>query len=263
MNEHERENERKVKMILGDQAVPADMLIYDDPVYGNRMYVRKGTEYVEQTKTPKEPVWVHNLRKYVMSNSASFVAAVSQFGNSDDGVIFYGPERVVMFFNEANREESIGLPLALSMEMRAFLGDGPGVAGSQKSFLTALETYPECITDAVTIRAMVERLQMSKEIKFESNLDPDNITFLYSERGGQQECKLPKKLTLVLPYFEGSGNKVTIEAVLDVGMPQAESEKPSFKLENPKYARTEREALQLEIKSLQAALPGWLFLNGK
>lgn len=255
--------EKELKLIVGDRPVPADMLVYSDPCYGERVFVRKGAEYIEQTKTPKEPVWVHSKRNYVMKDPAAFVAAVSQFGNSDDGVIFYGPERVVMFFDETNREESIALPLAKSLELAAFLGKGPSAVFSQKQFLKTLETYPECVQNVVNIRAMVERLQMSKEIAFESNLDPDNITFIYIEKGGQQEGKLPKKLILMLPYFEGSEKKITIEADLDVEMPKAEGEKPTFKLEDVKHARTEKEALWLEIEGLRTALECWLFLNGE
>ncbi len=257
-------NEKEVKMILGNNPAPADMLVFDDPTYGKRVFVRQGgNQYKEETKPPKEPVWIHNKREFEMDDARAFVGAVTRYGKPAEGVVFYSAEKITMFFNAMNREESITLPLKLSLELTAFLGEGPGIIRSQKSFLKALETYPECVKDVTMIRAMAERLQMSKEITFESNLDPDNISFVYTEKGGKQEGKMPKKLTLNLPYFEGSESRIEIEVALSVEMPTKPDEKPAFKLENVKHERTEKDALALEVQGLQQKLPEWLFLHGE
>lgn len=259
--------QKEVKLVTGDATVPADMLMYVDPERGQRCFVRKGSEYQEVTKDPKEPLWVHKLRDHAMRDAESFVAFVKQYGDPKKGSVFYSSgagERftVTMFFDAMNREESVELTFSRSLELQTFLGKGPGAIMNQKQFLKTLETFPECIESVTAIRAMVERLQMSKEIKFESNLDPDNLTFIYSEKGGQQEGKLPKKIMLTLPFFEGSENRIRIEVDLDVEMPKSEGDKPSFKLENVKHARTERDAVKAEIDSMKQKLSGWLFLNG-
>ena len=265
-------DERKEIKLVGDQPIPADILVYKDPVYGERVFTRDGFKYTEQTKEPLQPIRTHADRTYVMHDSTSFIAAVIKYGDDKKGIIFYElafsqaekSGAVTMFFDEDSRKERINLPLTRSLEFRNFL-NGPEKTFNQKAFLKLIDTFPECISGGVgTLRPMIEKIQLSTEIEFESNLDSDNLTFIYKEKtGGNQTGTLPKKLALSLPFFEGSENKISIEADLEVTMPKEEGAKPTFKLVNVKHERTEREALTAEINSLQTKLTGWQFVNGK
>jgi len=266
-----KEDTQEVRLTVGKPIIPADQLIINDKVYGERHFLREGAGYKEYTKDPIVPIRIHVDRKYVMHDSASFIEAVKMYGESEKGVIFYEltatqnntAGTVTMFFEHGNRKESVTLPLLRSLEFRAFL-NGKEKAFSQKEFLKLLETFPECVGYAPLLRPMVEKVQLSTKIEFEANLDPNNITFIYQEKsGGNQTGTLPRKITLSLPYFEGSTNKVTIEADLEVTMPKQENAKPEFRLVNIKHERTEREALTAEIATLHVALTGWLFVNGK
>lgn len=266
---------QEVVLTVGKPVIPADYLTFKDATYGERHFVRNGEGYDEVTKDPVEPIRVHADRQYIMHESVAFVDAVEEYGNKDTGIIFFEllsdlpgiAGAVTMFFDQSSRKEKITLPLARSLEFRSFL-NGKEKMFSQKDFLKLIDTFPECIeidsSNVNVFRAMVEKLQLSTKIDFESNADPRNLTFIYQERsGGDQTGSIPKKITLVLPYFEGSGNKVVIDADLEVTTPKNEGEKPSFKLGNVKHERTEREALKMEIDSLQSKLAGWLFVNGK
>jgi len=265
------EDKQKIELVMSDRVVPSDMLVYTDPVYGQRVFTRKNFEYEERTKHPLQPLRTHTDRKYVMTDSASFIAAVKKYGDATKGIVFYvgnhgeNNTKVTMFFDEDSREEHIQLPLSSSLEFRSFL-NGKEKTFNQKDFLKLVDTFPECIVVDGSVsyfRAMAEKLQISTKIDFESNVDPDNLTFIFQEKsGGDQAGKLPKKIKLSLPFYEGSTNKVEIDVDLEVTTPKNEGEKPMFKLVNVKHERTEREALKSEISTLQLALSDWLFVNG-
>lgn len=253
----------KISLSLGNTTVPKETFIIQDNVYGNRYFVRDGDTYKEVTKDPVNPIRIHADRKYVMFDSASFIKAVGAYGDKTKGIIFYEKSQITMFFSEDSRKESITLPLSPSLEFISFL-DGKEKSFNQKDFFKLLETFPECVKDAATLLPMVEKVQLSTNIEFESNIDRENITFIYQEKtGGNQTGRLPKKLILEMPYFERSENKIKIEADFEVSMPRQEGAKPEFNLINVKHQRTERDALDMEITSLAAKLEGWLFVNGK
>ena len=261
----------KLELTLGGAQKAADYIVYKDSVYGERVFVRNGDKYTEETKKKLQPIRIHSDRKYVMTDSVSFTAAVKKYGDATKGIIFYvgnhgqNNTRVTMFFDEDSREESIQLPLTSSLEFRAFL-NGKEKTFSQKDFLKLVDTFPESIVVDGAVpyfRHMVEKLQISTKIDFESNVDPANLTFIYQARsGGDQTGKLPKKIKLSLPFYEGSTNKVDIDVDLEITTPKNQDEKPAFKLVNIKHERTERDALKAEIATLEQALDGWLFVNG-
>lgn len=264
---------KEIKFVMSDQIVPADMLTYKDPVYGERIFIRKGVEYIEQTKSPLQPIRKHADRNYTMNDSASFVSVIKKcVEHAAKGIIFYQEDGITAFLNEDDREEKIALPLKKSLEMQQFFSGsntvGEGVF-NQKSFLKLLDTFPECVSaDGTTVqimRALVEKMALAVEISFESNLDPENLEFLYKEKagGGNQSGKLPKKITLTMPYYEGSKNKTVIHVDLDIVMPKAEGDKPKITITDVKHARTKRDALEAEIASLKTELTGWLFVNGR
>lgn len=257
------DEKKRFELSFGPTAIPKETFTIVDKVYGERYYVRKGEDYIEVTKPPVVPVRVHEDRSYIMNDSASFIDAVKKYGDKSAGIVFYDKSAITMFFSEDSRKESIRLPLALSLEFRSFLG-GKEKTFDQKGFLKTLETFPECVENVAVLIPMIEKVQLSTSIEFESNADPNNVTFIYQEKsGGNQTGRLPKKLTLTLPYFEGSENTVEIDADLEVTMPKEEGSKPLFKLVNIKHERTEREAIKSEINSLSENLYGWLFVNGK
>lgn len=262
-------DQKEIKLLMSDQTVPVDYILYDDPIYGKRIFVRQGTGYKEETKPTPEPVRIHADRAYTMNDASSFVAAVQKYGDPMSGIIFYDEIGVTMFFDEDSRTEKVSLPLTASHQLGAFFKadeDGVGVRGTftQKEFLKLLDTYPECISNISTLRPMVEKVQLSTTIDFEANLDPNELTFIYQEKsGGNQTGKLPKKLMLTLPYFEGSMNTVTIAVDLEITKPYSDTEKPIFTLTNINYQRILREALVMEIVELQKLLPeDWIFVHG-
>ncbi len=265
------EETQEVRLTVGKSVIPADLLTYDDPVYGKRVFIRTGEQYTEVTKPPKEPIRTHADRTYSMHESGDFVAAIQKCGaKPETGIIFfqgaYGQNDTVvtMFFDEKTREEKISLPLQKSLELRQFFNRKPGTGEfAQKDFLKLLDTFPECIENVNTLRPNVEHMQMNATIDFESKIDPNNIVFTYKERGGSQDGKIPRKLKLTMPFYEGSEKRVEIEVDVEINMPKEEGAKPVFTLVNVKHERTEREALKAEIASLQEKLPDWTFVNGK
>ena len=265
-------NTQEVQLTVGKPVIPDDHITFIDKAYGERHFLRNESGYEEVTNPLVNPVRVHADRKYTMSDSAAFVAAINKSGGVPaDGIIFYqgnyGQNNTVvtMFFDQNTRQEFIKLPLKNSLELRQFLGKGDEKTFDQKAFLKLIDTFPECLSvDSLPLfRAMVEKLQLSTTIDFESNADKDNLTFIYKEKtGGDQTGRIPKTLELYLPFYEGSDNRIAINVDLEVTTPREEGKKPELKLVNVKHERTEREALKREIASLQESLEGWTFVNG-
>lgn len=262
---------QEVQLTVGKTVIPADFFTIPDKTYGERHFVREEQGYTEVTKDPVEPIRPHVDRLYVMHEPQSFIDAVNKYGDYKTGVIFYellhgGSGTITMLFDHDNRKEKIVLPLARSLEFRTFLA-GPSKEFSQKEFVKALNAFPECVKveDFTLFRGMAEKLEVSTTVDVESNVDRDNITLMFKATNNTQATgRLPKKFKLALPFFEGSKNIVEIDVDLEIKTPRTETdEKPKFILANIKHERTEREALQLEIATMQATLKNWQFINGK
>ncbi|RJP48754.1 MAG: hypothetical protein C4586_08545 [Anaerolineaceae bacterium] len=268
-------NTQEVQLTVGKTALPDDHISFKDTTTNQeRHFLRGGVGYTEVTKDPITPIRRHNDRLYTANDSEAFVNAINKCGaKPEEGVIFYVGEygrnntKITMFFDEKTRQERIALPLAISLEMKAIFLNRRGEPGigefDQKSLLKLFDTYPECFQNSGLLRGNIALIKMDRELKFESDLDPDNTTLMFADKNGAQISNLPKKLTLTLPFYEGSENKIRIEADFEVEMPKSQDEKPVFKIINVKHERTERDALAQEIATLKTKLPGWVFLNGK
>lgn len=246
-----------------EEGFPKDHISFKEAGYGERHFVRKGEGYEEVTKPLQEPVRVHKDRSYTVNDSDSFIGYVEEYGDKEKGIIFCGKDNIVMFFDEASRAEKVVLPFQPSLEIRSFLGD---IAGSkrftQKDFAKVLETFPDAVEGQKLLLPCVERLKIETQVEFESSLDERDHMFMYREKDGTQTARIPKQITLVMPFFERSKNKVTILADLDITRPRSADEKPVFTLTNPRHERTHREAIEAEVDGIRDALKGWMFIWG-
>lgn len=228
-----------------------------------RHFIRNDESYMEVTDSLLEPERFHKDRSYGVGDMNSFVTYVHKYGDSKDGIIFYSSAGLFMFFDEKNRVETVTLNFKKSIELEAFLyTDGIERSFDQKSFAKLIETFPECIEDHQALLPNVQHIKMDATVDFESKIDDTDHIFLYKEKGGTQTAKLPKRIMLILPYFEGSENKVTIQADLEVYRPKSEDERLRFTLSNPRYQATEREAIELEVSTAKKALSKWFFVKG-
>lgn len=256
-------DENELTLRLDGGAKYADFFVHNDPVYGSRLFVRDGETYKEQTNKAIEPVRCLNDRKYDVRESTSFVEYVKTYGNPAEGIVFYIEKGVTMFFDEKNRVERVHLPFGYSLELQAFLGaEGVKRTHAQKDFVKTIETFPDVVKGIDAVLPHLKLLTMSKQIVFESNIDPDNYTFVYREKGGDQSVNIPKQLTLIMPYIEGSEVKVEIVADLECEMPTGEGQKPTFILTDPRQKRTLKDVLKREIEVIKASLAGWMFVQG-
>lgn len=253
---------QEVKLSLAGTSNPQDGFSIDDKVYGERHFTREGDRYKEVTLPPLVPVRTLKDRSYTVRDSASFVEYVKRYGDATNGIIFFNSAGVLMFFDEKNRVEKVNLPFAQSLELSAFLGKGPGKEFDQKRLVKTIETFPEVVGDSDMLLPCLTLLQMSKQVDFESNIDPDNHTFIYKDKAGDQTTRLPKQIRLWLPFFEGSQNKMFVLVDFEVEMPTSEGARPVFRLLNPRAERTERDAVEMEIETIQKELPGWMFVQG-
>lgn len=251
-------------VLTGKVEKPEDYIKIDDKEYGERHFIREGEGYEEVTKPALNPVRVHADRNYQASEAGSFVKYVLGYGDREKGIIFFNDKGLTMFFNESSRVESVRLPLLSSLELRTFLGDmGNGRRFDQKAIVKAIETFPDVIDGGAIIRTYLEKLKLDTTIEFESDIDTRNHTFVYKEKTGSQTAEIPKQLRLYVPYFEGSANRVEVTVDLDIQRPKSADEKVSFSLTDPKAERTKRDALKLEIDTIQKALVGWMFVQGE
>jgi hypothetical protein len=126
----------------------------------------------------------------------------------------------------------------------------------------AFEMFPEACAESMQIIAMAERLKLQTVTDFESSIDPDDHVFMYQEKTGMQTARLPKKIKLLVPYFE-SGEKVSIEVDVEIVKPKSAEDKPVFVLKDMKAARTKRDALKAEIEKIRTSLADWMFIQGE
>jgi len=248
--------------IAVEEGFPKDHISFKEAGYGERHFVRKGEAYDEVTKPLQEPVRVHRDRCYAVNDSDSFVRYIGVYGDEGKGIIFCGNNQLVMFFNEASRAERVVLPFQPSLELKSFLGDGPKKTFTQKAFAKVLETFPDAVEGQKLLLPCVERLKIETQVEFESSIDETDHVFFYREKDGTQTARIPKQITLGIPFFERSKNTVLITADLEITRPKSADEKPVFILTNPRHERTHREAIEAEVEGIRNELKNWMFVWG-
>ncbi len=253
---------KTVTLKVGDIGVPQDHISFVEEGYGERHFVRSGDVYVEVTSERLTPVYAHRNRSYLIKDTNSFIAYVEKYGDPGKGIIFVDDSRIVMFFEERSRVENVVLPFKLSLEVKSFLGSHGATQFDQKEFVRVLETFPDVVKEHKTLLPVIERLKLEATMEFESNLDDRDHVFMYREKSGKQTARIPKRIVLMLPYFERSKCKTTIETDLEIRKPRNAEERPVFILTDPKHERTYREALEAEVGLIQEALKGWMFVYG-
>lgn len=258
-------SEKELKVGVGLQEKPEDRLtIIDSELGRERHFTREGAGYKEITTGSLEPRRKVRDRSYRMNTARSFVDYITEHGDAEKGIIFARERGLQMFFSEASRDQGIVLPFERSLERDTFLGDGNGRSFNQKDFVRALEMFPDCIEQNANgiLLAAIEHIDVSVAIEFESNIDPNNFIFSYSEKGGDQTGRIPKKLRISMPYFEGSSVETEVDVELIVEVPKSPGDGLWFVLREPKHKRTLRDALDKEVNSIKGQLPDWLFVNG-
>ncbi len=251
-----------LELTVGGGVKPDDHLSFNEEGYGERHFVREGNKYEEVTNPSLEPVLVHLLRNYNVNDSRAFIKCVSKYGVADKGIIFYTDKALTMFFDAPSRSESVVLKLSPSLELTTFLGDDGEKSFYQKDFVTALETFPECLSDIESLIPSFEKLKMDTQIDFESNVDDRDLVFIYKEKTGSQTGRIPKEIELTLPFFEGSEKSINVKVTLEVKLPKSQEEKVLFTIKDPRYKRTKRDALEAETTAISGSLKDWTFIHG-
>ena len=254
---------KEIKLdVSTEEAQPKDFFEVEDEVYGKRLFVRNGGTYVEVTKDRIVPIRTERARTYKVADLASFIAYVLKYGKPEKGIIFYTHEAITMFFDESSREEQVSIHLSKSLELQALLGKEGLRIFPQKDLIKTFDMYSDMIAEYLKLMPVITSVKADLAIVFEADADPDNYRCLYQEKAGKQTAEIPKKLTLSIPYFEGSQQNTEIVADFEVIVPKNADEKLAFKLSDPRAQRTAKEALQAEIDGLKTELKDWMFIYG-
>lgn len=260
------DDKKKVELSTKPEGLPEDMIQFTEEGFPQRTFLRRGDQYSEVTSKAVQRVMRNSDREYHMYTPDAFVTCISKYGNATEGVIFYSQEQegLVMYFNEAKRQEFVKINFVKSLEVTALLGQhGLGKDFVQKDFVDTVETFADCIQGGPELLALATHVKMDSTVNFESNIDPRNHVFMYSDKKGEQTARFPKKLALTIPFFEGSKIKTEVVVNLEIQMPKSADEYVVFTLSDPKGSRTAREAFQTEVDDLKKALKNWLFLAGR
>ena len=252
-------DEIKVR-IAGDKA--EDFITFEDKEYGQRYFIRDGASYREVTLPRVKPVFPHTTRRYKLMDTQSFIAAVRRYGNPETGIIFYNEHGITMFFDERSRAERITLNFEPSLELLTFIPEGYKFF-TQKEFLKALESFPEGIENSLFVIAEVKKFRMEQIINFESEIEDGYHTFIYKEKEGRQTGKLPKHLKLKIPFFRESKIVMEIWCDLEIKKPKSADDKLLFKIVDPRFEYTKRDALKAEIEMIKSELKDWFFVYGE
>ncbi|GEM_PF-3963598 len=246
--------------VAGDKV--EDFITFEDKEYGQRYFIRDGQSYKEVTLPRVKPVYPHSTRRYHLMDTQSFIAAVRRYGNPETGIIFYNEHGITMFFDERSRAEKITLDFKPSLELLTFIPEGEKVF-TQKKFLKALESFPDGVENAMFVIAEIKKFRMEQIINFESEIEDGYHTFIYKEKEGRQTGKLPKHLTLRIPFFRESTIVREILCDLEIQKPKSADDKLQFTLIDPRFEYTKRDALRAEIEMIKSELNDWFFVYGE
>lgn len=223
----------------------------DEETEKERRFVRVSEfGYKEITSASETPPTSHEARTYDVENNDSFVSYIKRHMEADLALISLEASGAMAYFNEKNRKEWVRRKFTLSLEYKKILGAEGSRGFSQKDLLTVIETFPEVFGDDA-IAGNIMLINIKKDVEIESNLDPNNYTFVYKEKTGEQTACLHRFLDLTLPVFEGSNVTHKVKAEFEFKAPTEEGEKFTFTLTNHGHERTIREATEAEIAELK------------
>ncbi|MCK5236921.1 MAG: DUF2303 family protein [Deltaproteobacteria bacterium] len=232
-----------------------EQFIHTDGEGKARLFVRNGKWTYELQKTNEhEPPSKHFGRNHSIIDTEGLAAYMNTFMSDVEAITFINSQGIKAYHNAMNREESAERRFRRSLEYKALLGkDGVETFG-QKALLTILETYPEVLNVEGQDPMLTEKVRIicvQKDITLESNLDPDNLSFIYKEKQGEQSGKMPRKIQLEMPIFEGSPHKYIIDIEVEL---ETDNGNIEFTLINHRHERDIKLAVQDELETLKDVL---------
>ena len=133
---------------------------------------------------------------------------------------------------------------------------------SHKMFRKFLEERLDELVDT-TIFKTLATLKMNTTIHFESDFDDDrNYGFIYQEKDGKGSSKIPKELTIKVPFFVGDPTQ-EISLRLSVSQPKDLDSKALFTVEIIREQRLLVDNVAKLITNLRRALPEQMILHGE
>ena len=199
--------------------------------------------------------------RYQLKDVASFVEYCKTNLDPDaGGIIFYTSDGFIGLHNHyvptGNRAQ---YNFELSPELLAW----KQITGhTHKMFKKFLEERLDELVDAKIFRSLAV-LKMNTNIHFQSDFDDDrNYAFTYEEKEGKGSSKIPKELTIKVPFFAGDPLQ-EIPLRLSVTQPKEADTKPRFRIEIIREERLLADNVAKQIEILRDVLPTHMILHGE
>ncbi len=168
------------------------------------------------------------------------------------GIIFYTNTGLVGFHNRymptGNR---VRYDFELSPELLAWKDI---VCRPHKAFRKFLEERLDELVDTTIFKALAT-LKLNTNITFQSDFEDDrNYGFIYEEKEGRGTSKIPKELTIRVPFFANDPPQ-EIPLRLDISQPKDPESKALFTIEIIRGERLLADNVTKLIMNLRKALP--------
>lgn len=199
--------------------------------------------------------------RYTFKNIISFGAYCDANIDPDaGGVIFYTDSGLTGLHNYyMPRGNRIHYNFELSPELMAWKGV---VGHSHRAFKKFLEERLDELADTAIFKTLAT-FKMNTTIHFESDFDDDrNYGFVYQEKEAKGSSKIPKELTINVPFFTGDPPQ-EISLRLDVSQVKDPDAKPTFSIEIIRESRLLADNVALLIEKLRTDLPNQMILHGQ
>ena len=176
------------------------------------------------------------------------------------GIIFYTNTGLVGFHN---RYMPTGNRVQYDFEFSPELMAWKNVRNySHKLFRQFLEERLDELVDTAIFEALAT-LKLNTNITFQSDFEDDrNYGFIYEEKEGRGTSKIPKELTIRVPFFANDLSQ-EISLRLDITQPKNAESKALFTIEIVREERLLAANVANLIVNLRKALPNHMILHGK
>lgn len=199
--------------------------------------------------------------RYTFKDIISFSAYCDANIDPDaGGIILYTDEGLTGLHNYyMPRGNRVNYNFELSPELMAWKRV---VSHSHRAFKKFLEERLDELVDAAIFQELAI-LKMNTSITFQSDFDDDkNYAFTYEEKEGRGSSKIPKELTINVPFFAGDPPQ-EISLRLDVSQVKGPDAKPTFSIEIIRESRLLADNVALLIEKLRTNLPDQMILHGQ
>jgi uncharacterized protein YfdQ (DUF2303 family) len=209
-------------------------------------------DYVLHTEAPL---------RYKFEDIASFTAycAANVESGEGEGIILYTNRGLAALHNWLQPAgNKVHYNFELSPELLAWK---QARNCSHKGFRKFLEERLDELVDATIFQALAT-LKMNTNITFQSDFDDDNnFGFIYEEKEGRGNSKIPKEFTIKVPFFANNSPQ-EIPLRLSVSQPKDPGSKPLFTIEIIREERLLFDNVAKLIMDLRRALPDHMILHG-